>query len=236
MSGFGSAQASYALSHCPGRALVGLTVPGLDRHDLHFMIHGIVHTVATHPDWAYATLFLAAMLEAVPVIGSVVPGSTIILSLSALVATGDLDLAAVLASTIFGALLGDGGAFWLGHINKGRLDRVWPFARYPQLVQQSRGVFEKYGSAAVIAARFLPPVRAFVPAVAGAFGMPPRRFYPRSVIAIALWAPAHVLPGVLAGTAYHRAGAVAGHLALPFVIGVIAIALAIWAYRRRTAG
>ena len=60
----------------------------------------MVHTVAAHPQWAYAVLFLAALLEAVPVVGSFVPGSTVILSLSALIGAGDLSLAGVLAATI----------------------------------------------------------------------------------------------------------------------------------------
>ena len=52
---------------------------------------------------AYAALFLAAFLEAIPVIGTFVPGSTVILGLSALVATGDLSLVGVFAAAISGA-------------------------------------------------------------------------------------------------------------------------------------
>ena len=196
------------------------------------MIHDIVQYVSGHPAQAYGTLFLAALLEAVPVVGSFVPGSTIILSLSALIPTGDLHIAPVLAAIISGALIGDGAAFWLGHRNQGKLDHLWPLDRYPEVVRESEAVFEKYGSAAILAARFLPPVRAFVPVVVGTLGMAPRRFYPRSMVAIALWAPAHVVPGYLAGSAYHRAGAVAEQLALPVIAGIVAIALAIWAYRR----
>ena len=196
------------------------------------MIHDIVQYVSGHPAQAYGALFLAALLEAVPVLGSFIPGSTIILSLSALTATGDLNLVTVLASTIAGALIGDGSAFWLGHRNQGKLDRIWPLDHYPEVVRESEALFEKYGGAAVLAARFLPPVRAFVPVVAGALGMTPRRFYPRSALAIALWAPAHVVPGYLAGTAYQRAGAMADQLVLPIIAGIVALALAVWAYRR----
>jgi membrane-associated protein len=198
----------------------------------HHVIHHIVHDVSAHPNIAYGVLFLAALLEAVPVVGTFVPGSTIILSLSALIPTGDLALGAVLSSIIAGALLGDGTAFWFGHRHRGKLSRIWPLDRYPEVVRQSEAVFEKYGSAAVLVARFLPPVRAFVPVVAGALGMLPRRFYPLSAVAIVLWAPAHVLPGYLAGTAYRRAGAMAEQLVLPVLAGVVAIAVAIWAYRR----
>lgn len=196
------------------------------------MIHYIVHYVSQHPNLAYGTLFLAALLEAVPVVGSFVPGSTLILSLSALIATGDLGLGAVLVSTMAGALIGDGAAFWLGHSNQGKLARIWPLYRYPEVVGQSEAVFKRYGRAAVLIGRFLPPVRAFVPVVAGALAMPPRKFYPLDAIAIALWAPLHVFPGYLAGTAYRRAGALAEQLVLPVVASIIAIAVLVWAYRR----
>ena len=55
-------------------------------------------------------------------------------------------------------------------------------------------------------ARFLPPIRAFVPITAGALDMPPLRFYAVNIPAILLWAPAHVLPGVLAVSALHQYG------------------------------
>ena len=48
----------------------------------------LIAFVSAHAWLAYLTLFLAALLEAVPVVGSVIPGSTIILALSALVPGG----------------------------------------------------------------------------------------------------------------------------------------------------
>ena len=66
--------------------------------------------VAAHPWLAYLALFLAALLEAIPVLGAVIPGSTIILALSALVPGGELGLGPVLAAAISGAMLGDGMA------------------------------------------------------------------------------------------------------------------------------
>ena len=56
-------------------------------------IDPLIAFVSAHAWLAYLTLFLAALLEAVPVVGSVIPGSTIILALSALVPGGELQLA-----------------------------------------------------------------------------------------------------------------------------------------------
>ena len=80
----------------------------------------------THPWLAYLTLFLAALLEAVPVVGSVIPGSTIILALSALVPGGDLKLQWVLLVAALGAVLGDGSAYWIGHRRQREILNTWP--------------------------------------------------------------------------------------------------------------
>ena len=167
-----------------------------------------------------------------PVLGSLIPGSTIILSLSALIATGDLNLIAVLGAAMLGAVLGDGTAYWLGHRYPKLIHGVWPLKKYPDVVRRSEKFFEKHGSTAVFLARFVPPVRAFVPIIAGAMGMPPRRFFSFNLAAIVLWAPAHVIPGLLAGTAYQRAGVMAEHLLLPVLAGLLAIAFLVWSFRR----
>ncbi len=195
-------------------------------------IQPIVHFVSAHSHEAYVTLFLAAFLEAVPIVGSFIPGSTIILSLSALIPAGDLSLTGVLAAAISGAMIGDGLAYLLGHRYPHRMRKVWPLNKYPEVVERSEAFFSKYGNAAVFLARFLPPVRAFVPITAGALGMTPLRFFTINIVAILCWAPAHVMPGILAGTAYGHAGAIAGHLAMPIIAGIAAVGIGIWAIRR----
>src|ERR1700720_4461818 len=97
-------------------------------------IDPLIAFVSAHAWLAYLTLFLAALLEAVPIIGSVIPGSTIILALSALVPGGDLVLEWVLVAAIAGALLGDGTAFWIGHRTQREILSSWPMTNYPSVV------------------------------------------------------------------------------------------------------
>jgi membrane protein DedA with SNARE-associated domain len=204
------------------------------------LIDQLIAFVSAHAWLAYLTLFLAALLEAVPIVGSVIPGSTIILTLSALVPGGELDLGGVFAAAVAGAMLGDGTAFWIGHRAQREILRAWPMSRYPGVVAQSEAFFNRWGSLAVFFARFVPPIRAFVPITAGALGMPPLRFYAVNIPAILLWAPAHILPGVLAVSALDRAGGVAGlegtakHYWMALVLGGAALAgLATWSIRRK---
>ncbi len=204
------------------------------------LLDQLVGLVAAHGALAYATLLLAALLEAVPVFGSVIPGSTVILALSALIPGGELQLAPVLASAILGAAIGDGAAFWLGHRAQRDILDAWPLSRYPGLVRQSEGFFQRYGTLAVFFARFVAPVRALVPVTAGALGMAPPRFYAVNIPAIVLWALAHVLPGVVAVSVLHRYGgfahptAIARHYWVPIVLsGALATGVAMWWWRRR---
>src|SRR5437660_1883074 len=98
-------------------------------------IDPLIAFVSAHAWLAYLTIFLAALLEAVPIVGSVIPGSTIILALSALVPGGELELAWVLAAAIAGALLGDGSAFWIGHRGQREILNSWPMANYPRVIK-----------------------------------------------------------------------------------------------------
>jgi len=206
-------------------------------------IDPLIAFVSAHAWLAYLTLFLAALLEAVPIVGSVIPGSTIILALSALVPGGDLRLEWVLAAAIAGALLGDGSAYWIGHRSQREILSSWPLSNYPRVIAQSEAFFHRWGALAVFFARFVPPIRAFVPVTAGALGMPPLRFFSVNIPAVLLWAPAHVLPGVLAVSALHEyaglphhAGLARYYWMLAVIVGALLIALATWTIRRRHGG
>ena len=203
----------------------------------------LIAFVSAHAWLAYLTLFLAALLEAVPVVGALVPGSTIILALSALVPGGELKLWGVLAAAITGAMVGDGTAVWGGHRSQREILSVWPLAKYPGVVAQSEAFFHSRGALAVFFARFVPPIRAFVPITAGALGMPPLRFYGINIPAILVWALAHVLPGVLAVSALHEYVGLSHHehtgkhlWMLAVAGGALIVGLAIWTIRRRHGG
>jgi membrane protein DedA with SNARE-associated domain len=204
------------------------------------LIDPLLAFVSNHAALAYLTIFLAALLEAIPIAGSVIPGTTIILALSALVPGGELRLQWVLLAAIIGAVLGDGGAYWIGHRQKREILTTWPFSSYPRLVAQSEAFFHRFGTLAIFFARFVAPIRAVVPITAGALDVPPVRFYAVNIPAIVLWACAHVLPGVFAVELIHRYGNLPhhSHIAKPIwialvVVGSVVAGLGLHLYRRR---
>jgi membrane protein DedA with SNARE-associated domain/membrane-associated phospholipid phosphatase len=177
----------------------------------HAYLH-LLQLLAGHPVWTLAVIFLAAFLEAVAVIGTVIPGTTTMFFAGALVGTGSLNLWAVFACAIAGAVAGDGMSYWLGAHYKTRIVLVWPLRTHPQLLDKGHEFFAKHGAKSVVFARFAGPIRAIVPVVAGMSGMAPVRFYAMNVLSALLWAPAHILPGVVFGASVQLAGAVSFRL------------------------
>src|SRR5262245_1253404 len=122
----------------------------------------LVDFVGAHPQLSFLAVFLLALSEAVPVIGTVVPGSTLILAISALATAAGITPWALLVAAVLGAIAGDGFSFWLGHRYRRQILSGWPLNRFPWLIERSARFIRKYGITSVFLARFTAVVRAFV--------------------------------------------------------------------------
>jgi membrane protein DedA with SNARE-associated domain len=195
---------------------------------------GLVEFVGAHPQLSFLAVFLLALSEAVPVVGTVVPGSTLILAISALATTAGVTPWALLIAAVAGAIVGDGFSFWLGHNYRREILRGWPLNRFPWLVEHSAQLIRKYGIASVFLARFTAVVRAFVPLLAGILKMSTSHFYAANILSALVWAPMHVFPGVLVGLAI-AFGAHSPALSLA-ALGVLVLGWFAWTMiKRKTA-
>jgi membrane protein DedA with SNARE-associated domain len=195
---------------------------------------GLVEFVGAHPQLSFLAVFLLALSEAVPVVGTVVPGSTLILAISALATTAGVTPWALLIAAVAGAIVGDGFSFWLGHNYRREILRGWPLNRFPWLVEHSSQLIRKYGIASVFLARFTAVVRAFVPLLAGILKMSTGHFYAANILSALVWAPMHVFPGVLVGLAI-AFGAHSPALSLA-ALGVLVLGWFAWTMiKRKTA-
>jgi membrane protein DedA with SNARE-associated domain len=200
-------------------------------------LHGLLDLVAEHPNFAFAAVFLLALSEAIPVVGTVVPGSSLILGICALVTTADVKPWPLLVAAFLGAVMGDGVSYWLGYQYRREILRGWPLNRFPRLIAHSAVFVKKYGVASVFLARFTAVVRAFVPLLAGIFRMSSAHFYFANVLSALVWAPLHVFPGILFGMAIALGGVHAQQLGA-LAIGAVIIGAIAWSLlkaRRRRA-
>ncbi len=195
------------------------------------LLHGITGYIAANPHFAYAAVLLLALSESLPVIGAVVPGSGVIIALSALVPGGTLKFWPMLIAALAGAVIGDGFAFWLGHRYHREILTRWPLVRQPDAVARAETFFTRHGDKSVFIARFTPGVRAVIPLFAGILGMRARRFYFANILSALVWAPAHILPGVAVGASFGMFGAAAEPLAILALLLVVLVWLLLQAVR-----
>lgn len=167
-------------------------------------VNTIVALVAGNPGWALGLAFTAAIIEAVAVFGILIPGTPLLMAITAAAAVAGQPMVPFLIVAIIGAVIGDFVSFWAGNRFSGRLRRCWPFSAKPHLMTQADGFFEKYGSASVALCRFVPVLRSTVPLVAGMAGMERRRFLMANVMSALVWAPVHVYPAQFAGLSIER--------------------------------
>ncbi len=195
---------------------------------MRFYLSEVIDFISTHPHWAYWAVFLLAFSEAIPIIGTVVPGSTLVVGISALATKANMNPWLLLVAATMGAIVGDGLSFWLGQRYHREILQRWPLNQFRQFIARSETFFNRYGGASVFLARFTAIVRAFVPLIAGILRMPARQFYIANILSAVIWAPAHVFPGVVFGILVSLAGASPEQV---FIL-VVAVMIVGWAVFR----
>jgi membrane protein DedA with SNARE-associated domain len=188
--------------------------------------------VAAYPEWALAVTFLAAIIEALAIVGSVVPGTVIVMAIAGAAAAAGQSILPYIGVAVLGAVAGDFLSYWLGHHFRGTVRRWRPLAARPHVMTGADRFFARWGTYSVALCRFIPVLRSTVPLVAGIAGMPMRQFLLANVASALVWAPAHVCPAQLAGLSldHLREGDWRGAAWLG--AGVLAFAVAVWVAHR----
>lgn len=188
----------------------------------------IVAWIGAHPVAAGWVIFAIAFCDAVIVLGAVVPALPLMFAIGVLVGLDEISGPYALVCAALGAFAGDASSYWIGRQWGPQLRGVWPFRRYPQLLERGEVLFRRNEVKAIFIARYVGPVRPFVPAIAGMARMPLRRYAPTSAVAALTWAMLFLAPGWLLGEAYDAVAAVADRLAIVLCALLAAIAAA-WA-------
>ena len=186
--------------------------------------------IARHRAWAGPVLGLITFGESMVFIGAFFPATALMVVAGGLAAAGVLHPVPVLLWCIAGATAGDAVSYWIGR-------KVGPSAwRHPLMrrhrkpLARARLFFRKYGVASIFLCRFMGPVRAFVPLIAGITTMKQSRFQLANLGSAIVWVPIMLAPGYLAGKGVALFGAEDGHtlgyVLLAAVAAMIAAAVA----------
>lgn len=188
----------------------------------------LVAWIGAHPVAAGVAIFLIAFCDAVIILGAIVPALPLMFAVGVLIGFGEISGPYAATCAALGAFIGDASSYWIGHRWGPQLRATWPFSRYPQLLERAEVLFRRNQIKGIFIARYVGPVRPFVPAIAGMSRMPLRRYLPPSLVAAVSWAVLFLAPGWVLGEAYDAVAAVADRLAIVVAALLAAIALA-WA-------
>lgn len=169
-----------------------------------FILHINEHLstmIEAYGAWMYGILFLIIFAETGLVVTPFLPGDSLLFAVGALSAsTGKLDPWLCGAIVMAAAFCGDNVNYWAGRIIGPRVfrfeDSIFFHRKHLERTEQ---FYNKYGSRAVIIARFVPIVRTFAPFVAGIGKMPYPRYLAFSCIGSLLWVPICIGAGVFFG-------------------------------------
>ena len=154
--------------------------------------------IAQHGMWAGPIVGVLAFGESLAVVGLFIPATALMIAVGGLIGMGAVEPLWIIGWAIVGACLGDWMSYALGRRIGPSVYRRWPLNRHRQMVARARLFFRRYGFLSIFAGRFLGPVRATIPLVAGVMDMQHRRFQIANVTSAILWVPVMFAPGYFA--------------------------------------
>jgi membrane protein DedA with SNARE-associated domain len=191
-------------------------------------IQSLLDWLNANPGWAGFWVFVMSFIESLAFVGILVPGIIILFGIGALISIGGMDMLPIWFWGSVGAFCGDLVSYGLGRRYRSHLAEIWPFTRFPGMLDRGREFFRVHGPKSVVIGRFIGPLRPVIPVTAGMLGLAPRRFLLVVIPACILWTPAYLLPGMLFGASLEVASEYAGRMSLVLIIAAVVLWLTWW--------
>jgi membrane-associated protein len=198
------------------------------------VFHHFTQLVADASGWAYAILFVLALLDAVI---PIVPSETSVITAGVVASQGDLNLLLVILFAAAGAVAGDNLAYFLGwRFGRQINDRFFTSAKARKRVAWAHRQVEERGGELIVIARFIPGGRTAVTLSAGTLAYPWRKFILFDSIAGLIWGAYAASLGYFGGKAFENAPWKGLLLAFAIALAVTgATELVRWYVKRRQA-
>jgi membrane protein DedA with SNARE-associated domain/membrane-associated phospholipid phosphatase len=184
--------------------------------------------LTANPGWAGFWVFVMSFVESLAFVGILVPGIIILFGLGALISLGTMDVLPIWIWGSLGAFAGDIVSYAIGRRYRSHLVEIWPFSRFPKMLERGQEYFNVHGPKSLAIGRFIGPLRPVIPVTAGMLGLAPRRFLLVAIPACILWTPAYLVPGMLFGASLEVASEYAGRMSLVLIIAFVVLWLTWW--------
>jgi membrane-associated protein len=158
---------------------------------------------AIGPGWLYLVLAVIVFCETGLVVTPFLPGDSLLFAVGALCAIegSPLSLWVMLPLLCFAAIAGDAINYWIGNYLGPRVFRSETSRWFNKNhLLRAQAFYDRYGSKAIVLARFMPIVRTFAPFVAGIGRMNFLRFWFYNIVGGVVWVTLFLVAGYWMGT------------------------------------
>lgn len=159
--------------------------------------HAVLAFMRDNQAWVAPIVFVLAFAESLAFVALLVPATVILWGVGAMIGASGISFWPVWLAAAIGAGLGDWLSYWLGYHFHGQIARMWPLSKYPELLPRGHRFFDKWGTIGVFVGRFIGPLRAVVPLVAGAVQMDRLPFQIANWSSAFVWAAVTLGPGAI---------------------------------------
>ncbi|OYQ40840.1 hypothetical protein CHU94_06810 [Rhodoferax sp. TH121] len=144
--------------------------------------------VQNYGTWVYALLFLIVFVETGVVVMPFLPGDSLLFVVGAMCGVGLMSFPIAVGVLLVAAILGDQCNYSIGRYFGPKVFQ-WEQSRFfnKAAFDKAHNFYETYGGFTIIAARFMPFLRTFVPFVAGVAQMNRAKFTLFNVAGALLW-------------------------------------------------
>ncbi len=134
-------------------------------------------------------------------VGFFLPGDSLLVTAGILSSAGILNLYYLLIFVSLSAIIGDQVGYFIGHkLGKTLFSKEDSIIFKKKHIDRAKAFYEKHGPKTIVLARFIPIVRTFAPAVAGAAEMKYKTFVYYNIFGGLLWVFSTVLGGYFLGS------------------------------------
>jgi membrane protein DedA with SNARE-associated domain len=165
----------------------------------HWFVHDardwVTVTAQAHPYWVFPIAFAIAFSESFVGVSFIVPGTILLVTLGGVIGASHIGMFPAWLGAVLGSVLGDYISWWIGFHYHHKIVHSWIFRRFEDQIEKALQLFHKWGSWAIFIGRFMGPLRATVPLVAGMSELEFWPFMVANTVSALIWAYVLLAPG-----------------------------------------
>jgi len=184
----------------------------------------IINYLSLHSDFLEAyfpiLVFFSALIESVPGLGTITPGTLFFLFFGFSAYNLNLNLSLMIFAATTGAVIGDTITYMIGKHGTGFLLKHKKLLKHSH-IEDGRAFFSNHGVKSIFIGRFIGPIRSVLPLIAGSINMKFSKFMFYNILSAFLWVCLYVIVGYYFGSYFRQIERIVSNVSVLLTLVVV---------------